>query len=83
MLRDNLGLEIRGLEQAPIPVHVHVARATFATGLVSKRFDGSMADAYDRVREAWREGVSVVVRPRRVVLDTDIGVRTIRKMRIV
>lgn len=57
MLRDNLGLEIKNLESVPIPVDVHVARATLALGIVRGDYDGNLAGIYSEIRRAWRESV--------------------------
>jgi len=57
MLRDNVGLrELRNLDRVPIPVDVHVARATLATGVVRGTFDGTFPGLYAYVRRAWFEG---------------------------
>lgn len=44
MLRDNAGLtQIRNLDKVPIPVDIHVARATLALGVVHGQYKGSLA----------------------------------------
>lgn len=74
MLRDNVGeSRLIGLERVPIPVDVHVARATFALGVVRGRYAGPLGQAYEAVREAWFAGVqglTVHGRPM-VALDVD------------
>lgn len=57
MLRDNAGLEIRNLEAVPIPVDVHVARATLALGIVGGEYEGNLEGIYSHIREVWRESV--------------------------
>jgi hypothetical protein len=73
MLRDTAGIELRNLDLVDIPVDVHVARATFTTGVVHGSFRGSSAEAYALVRQAWRDsvkGLTVAGRPM-MALDVD------------
>lgn len=58
MLRDNAGLEIKSLEAVPIPVDIHVARASLAIGLVRGTYDGKVEGIYEEIRRAWRESVN-------------------------
>jgi hypothetical protein len=74
MLRDNVGeSRLVGLERVPIPVDVHVARATFALGVVRGRYSGPLDEAYEMVREAWFAGVQGLEAHGRpmVALDVD------------
>jgi len=42
MLRDNVGIKkLKNLDKVPIPVGIHVARATLAIGVVREKFNGS------------------------------------------
>lgn len=51
-----LGYEFKGYEALPIPVDVHIARATFTTGLVRGRYDGPFdSNLIDFIRQAWTE----------------------------
>lgn len=79
MLRDNVGLSrLCNLDKVPIPVDVHVARATFATGVVRGTTQASLRKAFECVRTAWFgsvNGLSTIdasgaVRPM-VALDVD------------
>ena len=74
MLRDNVGLnEIRNLDKVPIPVDVHIARATLALGVVRGRYTGSVENLFKTIRKAWFEGVTglnVDERPM-IALDVD------------
>jgi len=63
MLRDIAGLEnLKNLEKIPIPVDVHIARASNFLGVI-KNDDGSILKEdelrknYDKIREAWFESV--------------------------
>jgi len=59
MLKDNGRIEdIRNLEQVPIPVDVHVARATLAIGVVRGHYSGLHSGVFPAIREAWKEGVA-------------------------
>ncbi len=74
MLRDNVGIaDLKGLDRVPIPVDIHVARATLCLGVVKGRYAGPLADLFERVREAWFESVGgLIVRGRPMIaLDVD------------
>jgi len=74
MLRDNVGINLlKNLEQVPIPVDIHVARATLTTGVVRGQFSGRLEELFEDIREAWSEsvkGLSVKDRPM-IALDVD------------
>jgi hypothetical protein len=73
MLNDNVGLSIQRLDEVPIPVDVHIARASLATGIVQGRYDGGLSEIYERIRRAWAAavvGLKVGERPMRA-LDVD------------
>lgn len=74
MLRDNVGLDqLKNLDKVPIPVDVHIARATAATGVVRGQFEGSLNEYYEIVRKAWFqsvEGIDLDGRPM-IALDVD------------
>ncbi len=57
MLRDNVGLELKGLENVPIPVDIHVARATLTTGVVKGSIEASLNEVYKYIRMAWFRSV--------------------------
>ena len=58
MLRDNFGISsLSNLNKVPIPVDIHVARATLATGVVKGNFKGDLDKLFKSVREAWFESV--------------------------
>ena len=54
MMRDNVGVTgLKRLEEVPIPVDIHVARATVATGVVRGQFKGRLGELFENIREAW------------------------------
>jgi hypothetical protein len=54
ILRDNIGISgIKRLQEVPIPVDVHVARASLAIGVVRGSFSGKLVDLFPTIREAW------------------------------
>ena len=58
MIRDNVGIEkINNLNKIPIPVDIHIARATFTLGVIHGTFNGPLSDSFPEIREAWRKGV--------------------------
>lgn len=57
MLRDNLGYDIANMELIPIPVDVHVARATLTLGIVRGKYSGHINELFNYIRQAWFESV--------------------------
>jgi len=54
MLRDNVGItELTRLDCVPIPVDVHVARATLALGVVRGQYTGRLEGIFQEIRKAW------------------------------
>jgi len=74
MLRDNVSMaELTDLDKVPIPVDIHVARATLCLGVVRGKFDGPMTELFKHVRTAWTGsvvGLSADSRPM-IALDVD------------
>lgn len=73
MLKDNVGLQIRRMDKVPIPVDVHIARASLATGIVRGTYNGGLAEIYESIRKAWAAaviGLKAGERPMRA-LDVD------------
>lgn len=74
MLRDNASItEIRNLDKVPIPVDIHVARATLALGVVRGQYKGRLDSLFETIRQAWFEsvkGLTVENRPM-IALDVD------------
>lgn len=58
MLRDNAGItEIRNMDKVPIPVDIHIARASLAVGVVRGQYNGSLPELYNQIRQVWFESV--------------------------
>ncbi len=58
MLRDNVGIaNIKSMDKVPIPVDIHVARATLATGIVRGQYSGNLEGIFEEIRKAWFESV--------------------------
>lgn len=58
MLRDNVGINnILNLEKVPVPVDVHVARASLSLGIVFGNYEGSFYGVFDKIRKAWFEAI--------------------------
>jgi hypothetical protein len=73
MLRDNVGIgDLRRLEEVPIPVDIHVARATLTTGVISGQYKGKVVDLFEYIREAWFEGVKGLKIKRRPMIALDV-----------
>jgi hypothetical protein len=59
MLWDNAGFtELQNLAKVPIPVDIHVARATLALGVVHGGYSGRLDELFKFVRQAWFESVT-------------------------
>jgi len=58
MLRDNVGItDIQNMERVPIPVDIHIGRATLALGIVRGKYVGQFVDLFEVIRKAWFESV--------------------------
>lgn len=74
MLRDNVGIpQLENLEHVPIPVDIHVARATLATGVVRGNGEGRLEELFSYIRKAWFESVKDMhIKNRRMIaMDVD------------
>lgn len=73
MLRDNVGIEkLKNLDKVPIPVDVHVARATLALGVVRGKFKGKLSDLFREIRKAWFESVKGLKVQNRPIIALDV-----------
>ena len=55
MLKDEANVQFKNLENVPIPIDIHTARATLTTGCLSGRFSGSFKELVTRAQDAWIE----------------------------
>jgi hypothetical protein len=73
MLRDNVGIStLRNFEDVPIPVDIHVARATLAVGVVRGQFEGGLASLFDQIRRAWFDSVVGLAVGNRSMIALDV-----------
>lgn len=73
MLRDNVGIDkLKGLVGVPIPVDVHVARASLTTGVVRGSFEGRLNDLFESIRDAWFMSVKSLKAGNRPMIALDI-----------
>ncbi|WP_268544033.1 hypothetical protein [Candidatus Nitrosotenuis cloacae] len=55
MLHDFAKVEFRNLNEVPIPVDIHTARATITTGCLAGEFSGTFGELADKTKKAWIE----------------------------
>ena len=55
MMRDEAGVDFTNLENVPLPVDIHTARATITSGCLVGKFVGSFNDLVIQTQEAWKE----------------------------
>lgn len=82
-LRDNALLELSGLEDVPIPVDVHVMRATLCSGAIRGRYAGSQEPLKKAVRELWRAATNGLQHPdgkSMIPLDIDEPLWTLSRL---
>jgi hypothetical protein len=74
MLRDNVGItQLVHLDKVPLPVDIHIARATLTTGVLKGRYIGNLEKLFPEIRVVWSEsvkGLSIKGRPM-IALDID------------
>lgn len=59
MLRDNVGIsKIKNLDKISIPIDIHIARSSLATGVVYGEFNGKLNDLFEHIGKAWFESVN-------------------------
>lgn len=74
MLRDNIGIQhLKNMEEVPIPVDVHIARATLNTGVVCEHAKIELNELFGYIRKAWFESVKdlIIDGKRLIALDLD------------
>jgi len=69
MLRDNASItKIQNLDKTPIPVDIHIARATLALGVVRGQYEGSLDSLFESIRQAWfKSSAGLVVDERKMI----------------
>lgn len=73
MLKDNVGInKLWNLDKVPIPVDVHVARATLALGIVRGIFKGRLEDLFEDIRSVWFESVKGLKVNKRQMIALDL-----------
>jgi hypothetical protein len=60
MLNDNLRISLRNIDQIPIPVDVHIARATFATGCLTGEYQGNISQVAPKIDESWKATMALI-----------------------
>lgn len=74
MLRDNVGItKLIHLDKVPLPVDIHIARATLTTGVLEGHYIGNLEKLFPEIRAVWSEsvkGLSIKGRPM-IALDVD------------
>jgi endonuclease III len=73
MLRDNVGItQLKNLENVPIPVDIHVARATLTTGVVRGSIEVRLDEVFEYIRKAWFESVKGLIIKNRPMIALDV-----------
>jgi len=73
MLRDNAGISnFVKLEKVHIPVDIHVARATLATGIVKGNGAIGYTELFERIRNTWSECVKDLMIKNRPMIALDV-----------
>ena len=60
MLNDNVGISLRNIDQIPIPVDIHTARATFATGCLMGQYRGNISAVAPKIDESWKAAMALI-----------------------
>jgi endonuclease III len=64
--------QLRNLEKVPIPVDIHIARASLTTGVVRGKYQGRLEDLFERIREAWFQSVQGLMVKERPMIALDV-----------
>jgi hypothetical protein len=58
MLRDNVGISrLQNLDRIPIPVDIHIARASLSLGVVKGKGNWTIKNLFEEIRKTWFESV--------------------------
>ena len=55
MMNDVVGINLKNLDKIPIPVDIHIARATLCLGCLKGEYTGSIEGIFMEINEVWRE----------------------------
>ncbi|RLI69998.1 hypothetical protein DRO97_11300 [Archaeoglobales archaeon] len=55
MLHDVVGIDLKNLDKIPIPVDIHIARATFCIGGLRGKYEGNIQNVFHIIDEVWEE----------------------------
>jgi hypothetical protein len=73
MLRDNAGIDrLRNLDRVPIPVDIHVARASLALGVIRGDYHGPLTGIFPAIREVWAKGTAGCTHRGRPMIALDV-----------
>ncbi|NJE77160.1 hypothetical protein [Thermococcus sp. ES12] len=72
MLRDNAGINLNNLEKVPIPVDVHITRATLSLGIIRGRFEGTLEEFRETVAKAWMESTEPIRKSGKHIIPLDL-----------
>lgn len=73
MLRDNVGASgLKNLNQVPIPVDIHVARATLALGVVRGQVIDRLEVLFDEIRTIWSQSVEGLTAKNKPMIALDL-----------
>jgi len=64
MLYDNVEIKLKNIDKIPIPVDVHIARATFTTGCLTGNYEGTIPKVFSQIDETWKKAVELVNHPK-------------------
>ena len=58
IMRDNAEMtQIKNMDNVPLPVDVHTARATLTTGVIRGTYSGTLSGLFQPIRDAWSAAV--------------------------
>jgi len=82
ILRDNAGVQFKGLDEVAIPVDIHVLRATICAGALVGSYEGDKTTLLAKIREVWRDatqGLRTTTDKPMVALDIDEALWTLSR----
>ena len=83
MLRDNLKFDqLKRLDEVPIPVDIHVAKASLCLGLVTGEYKGALVNLFDSIRKVWKDSTLGLSHKGRdmIALDVDEPLWTLSRV---